>query len=99
MARRCDLAMKAIRFRRYGSPDVLEYTDVEAPFPGDDEVLLRVRAASVNPIDWHYIRGSPFLVRLMAGLRQPKDQRVGTDLAGVVEATGRNVTQFRAGDE
>jgi NADPH:quinone reductase-like Zn-dependent oxidoreductase len=91
--------MKAIRFRRYGSPDVLEYTDVETPAPGDDEVLIRVRAASVNPIDWHYVRGTPFLVRLMAGLRQPKDPRLGTDLAGVVEATGRNVTQFRPGDE
>lgn len=91
--------MKAIRFRRYGSPDVLEYTDVETPAPGDDEVLIRVRAASVNPLDWHFVRGAPFLVRLMAGLRRPKDQRLGTDLAGVVEAAGRNVTQFRPGDE
>jgi NADPH:quinone reductase-like Zn-dependent oxidoreductase len=91
--------MKAIRYHRYGAPDVLEYVDVERPVPGDDEVLLRVRAASVNPLDWHFVRGAPFLMRFMAGLRRPKDPRLGADLAGVVEAVGRNVTQFRPGDE
>jgi NADPH:quinone reductase-like Zn-dependent oxidoreductase len=91
--------MKAIRYHRYGSPDVLEYTDVETPVPGDDEVLVRVRAASVNPFDWHLMRGAPFLARLMAGMRRPKDPRLGADLAGVVEAVGKNVTQFGPGDE
>jgi NADPH:quinone reductase-like Zn-dependent oxidoreductase len=64
--------MKAIRFDRYGSPDVLELRDVEVPAVGDDELLVRVRAASVNPLDWHFMRGMPYLVRLMAGLSQPK---------------------------
>jgi NADPH:quinone reductase-like Zn-dependent oxidoreductase len=91
--------MKAIRHHSYGSPDVLEYTDAETPVPGDDEVLLRVRAASVNPLDWHFVRGAPFLMRFMAGMRRPKDPRLGADVAGVVESVGRNVTQFRPGDE
>ncbi len=91
--------MKAILFTKYGSPDVLQFTDVEKPIPGDDEVLVKVHAASANPADWHIMRGEPFLARLVNGLFKPKDSRLGTDVAGRVEATGKNVTQFHAGDE
>ena len=91
--------MKAIVYHRYGSPDVVECAEIEKPSPGDDEVLIRVRAASVNPLDWHLLRGDPFLVRLMAGLRKPKVAGLGVDMAGVVEAVGKNVTQFEPGDE
>ena len=91
--------MKAIAYHRYGSPDVLEYEEIEKPTPGDDEVLLRVRAASVNPYDWHFMRGTPYFLRMMAGLRKPKITRLGVDVAGQVEAVGRNVTRFKPGDE
>lgn len=90
--------MKAIIYRNYGSPDVLRCEEVEKPVPGDDEVLIGVRAASVNPADWHFMRGEPYLVRAMAGLRKPKDTRFGADLAGEVKETGRHVTRLRAGD-
>ena len=91
--------MKAIRYYRYGSPEVLEVRDVEVPTAGDDEVLVRVRAASVNPLDWHFMRGTPYLVRAMAGPFRPKVNGLGADLAGQVEAVGRNVTRVRPGDE
>ncbi|MBK8619999.1 MAG: NAD(P)-dependent alcohol dehydrogenase [Anaerolineales bacterium] len=91
--------MKAILFTKYGSPDVLQFTDVEKPIPGDDEVLVKVHAASANPADWHIMRGEPFLARLVNGLFKPKHPRLGADVAGRVEATGKNVTQFHAGDE
>ena len=91
--------MKAIIYPKYGSPDVLEYTDQEKPTPTDDEVLVKIEAASVNPLDWHRMRGQPFLVRLSDGLRKPKDSRLGADIAGRVEAVGRNVSQFQLGDE
>ena len=91
--------MKAILFTKYGSPDVLQFTDVEKPIPGDDEVLIKVHAASANPADWHIMRGAPFLARLVNGLFKPKHPRLGADVAGRVEATGKNVTQFHAGDE
>src|SRR5438876_12080756 len=91
--------MKAIVYHRYGSPDVLRCEDIEKPTPGDDEVLIKVRAASVNPYDWHLMRGTPYFVRIMAGLRKPKITRFGVDVAGQVEAVGRNVTQFKPGDE
>ena len=93
--------MKAIRYYRYGPPDVLELADVETPAVGDDELLVRVRAASVNPLDWHFMRGAPQVVRLMAGLSRPKasSTRLGADMAGSVEAVGGNVTGFRPGDE
>ena len=91
--------MKAITYHRYGSPDVLEYEDIEKPAPGDNEVLIKVRAASVNPFDWHFMRGSPYFLRIVAGLRKPKMTRLGVDVAGQVEAVGRNVTQFKPGDE
>ena len=91
--------MKAVVYRCYGSPDVLEYADVEKPTPEDNEVLVKVRAASVNPLDWHYMRGSPYLMRLGAGLSSPDDSRLGVDFAGTVEAVGGNVTRFKPGDE
>jgi NADPH:quinone reductase-like Zn-dependent oxidoreductase len=95
------MVMKAIRFDRYGSPDVLELRDVEVPAVGDDELLVRVRAASVNPLDWHFMRGLPYLVRLLAGLSTPKAsaRKLGADMAGSVEAVGKNVTEFKPGDE
>jgi len=93
--------MKAIRYYRYGPPDVLELRDIGRPAVGDDEVLVRVRAASVNPLDWHFMRGTPYLVRAIAGLSRPKASatRLGADMAGSVEAVGKNVTEFRPGDE
>jgi NADPH:quinone reductase-like Zn-dependent oxidoreductase len=91
--------MKAAVYTRYGPPDVVQITDVEKPVPTDKEVLIRVRAASVNPLDWHYMRGTPYLLRIMAGLRKPRFTRLGVDVAGQVEAVGRNVTQFKPGDE
>jgi NADPH:quinone reductase-like Zn-dependent oxidoreductase len=92
--------MKAIVQDRYGSPDVLELKEIERPVPGDGDVLVRVRAASVNPQDWHIMRASPFIVRTSGfGLRTPKKQIRGTDVAGHVEAVGGSVTRFRPGDE
>ncbi|MGD1008896.1 MAG: NAD(P)-dependent alcohol dehydrogenase [Candidatus Aminicenantales bacterium] len=91
--------MKAIVYSNYGSPDVLKCEEIEKPTAGDDEVLIKVRAASVNPLDWHFMRGTPYIVRIMAGLRKPKVTRLGVDVAGQVEAVGRNVTQFKPGDE
>src|SRR5690348_15239477 len=90
--------MKAIVCRNYGPPNVLKCEEITKPSPGDDEVLIRVRAASVNPVD-RLFEGTSYPVRLMTGLRKPKDMRVGTDVAGQVEAIGRNVTQFKPGDE
>jgi NADPH:quinone reductase-like Zn-dependent oxidoreductase len=91
--------MKAAVCSRYGPPDVLQIRDVEKPVPNDNEVLIKVRAASVNPFDWHFMRGTPYIVRIMAGLRKPKVTRLGVDVAGQVEAVGRNVTQFKPGDK
>ena len=93
--------MKAILYHRYGSPDVLQLEEIERPSPGDDEVLIKVRAASVNPYDWHFMRGEPVVGRLMTGLRKPKAKftRLGVDVAGVVEAVGKNVTRLEPGDE
>ena len=90
--------MKAIVYHNYGSPDVLKLEEIERPTPGDDEVLIKVRAASVNPVDRLY-RGRPYLVRIKIGLSKPKDTRLGRDVSGVVEAVGTNVTQFKPGDE
>ena len=78
--------MKAIVYRHYGPPDVLHWEEIERPTAGDNEVLLRVRAASVNPLDWHFMRGTPYFVRISAGLRKPKFTRLGVDVAGQVEA-------------
>lgn len=91
--------MKAVVYRCYGSPDVLEYADIEKPVPVDKEVLVRVRAAAVNPMDWHNMRGSPYFMRLGIGIGAPKSPRLGADFAGVVEAVGENVTRFNPGDE
>jgi NADPH:quinone reductase-like Zn-dependent oxidoreductase len=90
--------MKAIRFCEYGSPDVLKFEDVEKPMPKDDELLVRVRAASLNFIDAGLVRG-PWVLRLLAGLRKPEFTGFGQDFAGVVEAVGKNVTEFKPGDE
>ena len=91
--------MKAITYPAYGPPEVLQFSEVPKPVPGDDEVLVRIRAASLNPLDWHFMRGAPYFLRLMTGLRRPKLTRLGIDAAGTVEAAGRNVTQFKPGDE
>jgi NADPH:quinone reductase-like Zn-dependent oxidoreductase len=91
--------MKAVVYCDYGSPDVLKLEAVEKPVPGDSQVLVRVRAVAVNPLDWHYMRGTPYIARIEMGLRKPKDTRLGVDFAGIVESVGRNVTQFKPGDE
>jgi NADPH:quinone reductase-like Zn-dependent oxidoreductase len=91
--------MRAIVCTRYGSPDVLQLKEVEKPAPTEGRVLVKVHAASANPVEWHTMRGKPFLVRFSEGLRKPKDPRLGTDIAGRVEAVGSNVTQFKLGDE
>jgi NADPH:quinone reductase-like Zn-dependent oxidoreductase len=91
--------MKAVVQRDYGSPDVLELKDIDKPVVKDDEVLVRVRAAAVNPPDWAGVHGVPYIVRLAFGLRRPKLGVRGTDMAGIVAAVGRNVTRLRAGDE
>jgi len=92
--------MKAIFRTTYGSVDVLELKEIDKPLPGDGEVLVKVRAASVNPLDWHVLRGEPFLVRLMGfGLMKPKHLVLGADMAGRIEAMGQSVTRFKVGDE
>ncbi len=91
--------MKAVVYHQYGSPDVLRCEELEEPIPGDDEVLIRVRAASVNPVDSHLMRGKPYVARVLFGLRKPKITRPGVDVAGQVEAVGSNVTEFKRGDE
>jgi NADPH:quinone reductase-like Zn-dependent oxidoreductase len=90
--------MQAIVYFNYGSPDVLRCEDIEKPIARDHEVLIKVRAASVNPYDWHFMRGMPYVVRIVAGLRKPKVTRLGVDVAGQVEAVGSNVTRFKPGD-
>src|SRR5208282_2154537 len=92
--------MRAIVATKYGSPDVLKLQEVEKPSPGDDRVLVKIRAASVNALDWHVLRGKPFLVRLMGfGLLKPKRKVLGADVAGTVESVGKNVKRFHPGDE
>ncbi|MBO3749678.1 NAD(P)-dependent alcohol dehydrogenase [Streptosporangiaceae bacterium NEAU-GS5] len=91
--------MKAIRYTRYGSPDVLELQDADIPEIGDNEVLVRVQAASVNPYDMHFMRGTPYVVRVGGGLRRPRVTALGQDMAGQVEAVGKAVTAFKPGDE
>ena len=92
--------MRAIVCRQYGSPETaLRIEDVEKPTPGDDEVLIRVRAAAVNPLDWHLMKGRPYGFRLLTGLIRPRDTRPGRDLAGQVEAVGRNAVRFEPGHE
>jgi NADPH:quinone reductase-like Zn-dependent oxidoreductase len=92
-------AMKAIVYRCYGPPDVVKLEEVAKPTAADGRVLIRVHAAAVNPLDWHYMRGKPYVMRPMAGFGAPEDIRLGVDFAGTVEAVGRSVTRFKPGDE
>jgi NADPH:quinone reductase-like Zn-dependent oxidoreductase len=91
--------MKAVVYYEYGSPDVLQLEEVETPVPADDEVLIKIEAASVNAGDWHILRADPFLVRAVSGLFKPKHRILGTDVSGRVEAVGSNVSRFHIGDE
>ncbi|MFZ4815562.1 MAG: NAD(P)-dependent alcohol dehydrogenase [Phototrophicaceae bacterium] len=90
--------MKAIVYTQYGSPDVLHLLEAAKPTPKDDEVLVKVHAASVNPADWHTMRAEPFLARLVNGFFRPKNPRLGADVAGRIEAIGASVMQFQVGD-
>src|SRR5579862_8928538 len=87
--------MKAVVYRCYGSPDVVRYEELAKPAPADTELLVKVQAASVNPLDWHYMRGTPYLVRAGTGFGKPESPRLGVDFAGTVEAVGRKVTRFK----
>ncbi len=91
--------MKAILQTKYGSPEVLQLTEVEKPTPTENQVLVKVHAASVNALEWRPFTMSPIFIRLMGGLLKPKDPKLGTDIAGRVEAVGSNVTEFQPGDE
>jgi len=90
--------MQAIIFTEYGSPDVLQCAEIEKPAPARNEILIRVYAASINPLDFHNMRGSPCIIRLQSGLRRPKNPRLGVDLSGEVEVVGQDVTDFQPGD-
>ncbi|WP_349257608.1 NAD(P)-dependent alcohol dehydrogenase [Povalibacter sp.] len=90
--------MRAVSARCYGSPEVLRLEAVARPQPADDQILIRVHAASLNPYDWHLMRGSPYVMRLGGGIGQPKDPWIGADFAGTVEAVGAKVTRYKAGD-
>ncbi|MGO9336864.1 MAG: NAD(P)-dependent alcohol dehydrogenase [Terracidiphilus sp.] len=90
--------MKAIVYDHYGPPGVLQYQELEKPVPADNQVIVQVRASSANPYDWHFMRGTPIFIRLFTGMRAPKSRRLGTDVAGVVEAVGRDVSSFKTGD-
>ena len=94
-----DGRMKAIVYRRYGSPDVLHLEETDQPVVGDGDVLVKVRAAAANPYDWHFSRGEPYFMRLFVGLRRPKANGLGADFSGQVEAVGADVTRFQPGDE
>ncbi len=91
--------MQAIVYRCYGGPEVLALEQIARPQPDADQLLVKVRAAGVNPLDWHYLRGEPYLMRMSAGIGAPTESRLGVDYAGVVEAVGKNVTAFKVGDE
>lgn len=91
--------MKAVLYHRYGSPDVLRLEEVTVPVPKDDEVLVRIQAASANAADWHLMRADPMIVRLMNGVTAPRQKILGCDIAGRVTAVGKRVTRFRVGDE
>lgn len=90
--------MKAIVYEQYGPPEVLQLREIAKPAPADNEILIKVRAASVNPLDWHFMRGEPWLIHLILGVRKPKNIRLGVDVGGVVESVGRNINQFKSGD-
>ena len=90
--------MRAYLYHQYGPPGVLKLEERPKPIPAANEVLIKVHAASINPYDWHFLRGEPYLLRLMAGVGQPKDPRLGADLAGEIEAVGSSVSRFKPGD-
>jgi len=90
--------MKAIRITKYGSPDVLVLAEVERPSPKERQVLVKVFAASANPLDWHKMRGEPVIARLAQGFFKPRDAGMGVDIAGLVEMVGSQVTEFTPGD-
>jgi NADPH:quinone reductase-like Zn-dependent oxidoreductase len=92
-------SMKGVVNNCYGSPDVLKLAELPKPTPADDQLLVKVHAAALNPLDWHMMRGSPYIMRMSSGFGAPKDSRIGVDFAGTVEAVGKNVTQFKPGDE
>ena len=91
-------SMKAVVYRCYGSPDVVKLESVAKPTLEDDRMLVKVHAASVNPLDWHYMRGKPYFMRVASGMGTPEDIRLGVDFAGTVEAVGKSVQQFKPGD-
>ena len=91
--------MKAVVYHCYGSSDVLSLAEIAMPTPADDEVLVKVRAVAVNPYDWHFMTGTPYIMRLQSGMGAPKRTRFGVDFAGIVAAVGQNVTRFKLGDE
>jgi NADPH:quinone reductase-like Zn-dependent oxidoreductase len=91
--------LKAIVYHRYGSPDVLELAEIDKPVVRDGEVLVRVCAAALNPADWHFMRGLPYIARVIFGLRKPRPTVLASDMAGHVEAVGKNVTGIGPGDE
>jgi NADPH:quinone reductase-like Zn-dependent oxidoreductase len=90
--------MKGVVARCYGSPEVLKFESVVKPVPADNELLVKVHAASVNPLDWHYMRGKPYIMRAEAGFGVPADPKAGVDFAGTVEAVGKAVKSFKPGD-
>ena len=92
-------SMKAIVYRCYGTPEVLKLEEIAKPAPADDRVLVKVHAASVNPLDWHYMQGKPYIMRAAAGVGKPDSILMGADFAGIVESVGKNVTRFKPGDE
>ena len=91
--------MNAILYGRYGSADVLDFQQVQKPEAGENEILVQILATSVNPADWHYMTGKPYFMRLLIGLRKPKKMTLGVDMAGRVEAVGKNVSKFKLGDD
>jgi NADPH:quinone reductase-like Zn-dependent oxidoreductase len=91
--------MKAMVYERYGTPDVIQAREIDRPELADDGMLVRVRAASVNPYDWHMLTGKPYLVHLAAGLRKPKNPLLGSDFSGTVESVGKDVDGFQPGDD
>src|SRR4051794_32747264 len=91
--------MRAVVYTQYGPPDVIEMTDVVTPTPRAGEVRISVRAASVNPIDWHFMRGTPYFIRIATGLHHPKEPRLGVDVAGEIDRVGSNVRDFKPGDQ
>ncbi|MGB5291953.1 MAG: NAD(P)-dependent alcohol dehydrogenase [Lysobacterales bacterium] len=92
-------SMQAVVYPCYGSADVLRLETIEKPVPADNEVLVKIKAAGVNPLDWHYMRGSPYIMRVGTGLGAPNETRLGVDFAGTIEAVGKNVTKYKPGDD